>query len=187
MKNLSIFWRFAISTVVILTSVIVLVVVVADIRMESTLRESEQRQLNDYNEILMGRLHSEELRAQSLAVLVASIPSVQEAFALHDRYTLEQMFAPGFKEAKNQTRSTPIPVPHPPATSFIRIHKLKKYGDDLSSFRKTVVETNSSKKSVSGLEVGVAGLGIRSIVPVTYENSHIGSLEFGMSFGQKFF
>ncbi len=187
MKNLSIFWRFAISTVVILTSVIALVVVVADIRMESTLRESEQRQLNDYNEILMGRLHSEELRAQSLAVLVASIPSVQEAFALHDRYTLEQMFAPGFKELKTKLAVRQFQFHTPPATSFIRIHKLKKYGDDLSSFRKTVVETNSSKKPISGLEVGVAGLGIRSIVPVTYENSHIGSLEFGMSFGQKFF
>lgn len=187
MKNLSIFWRFAISTVVILTSVILLVVIVADLRMGDTLRESEQRQLNGYHEMLMGRLHAEEVRAHSLAALVASIPSVQEAFALNDRYTLKQMFAPGFKDLKKNLAVRQFQFHTPPATSFIRIHKIKKFGDDLSSFRKTVVETNKSKKPVSGLEVGVAGLGIRGIVPVSHEDTHIGSLEFGMSFGQAFF
>ncbi len=187
MKSLSIFWRFAIATIAILITVVALIIVVADFRMEDTLRETEQRQLNNYNDMLMARLHNEELRAHSLAVLVASIPSVQEAFALDDRYTLEQMFAPGFKELKDNLAVRQFQFHTPPATSYLRVHKLGKYGDDLSKFRKTVVETNNSKKPVSGLEVGVAGLGIRGIVPVSHDQEHIGSLEFGMSFGQAFF
>jgi methyl-accepting chemotaxis protein len=75
----------------------------------------------------------------------------------------------------------------PPAISFLRAHKAKKFGDDLSSFRKTILATNNSKKPVKGLEKGVAGLGIRGINPVFYESKHIGSVEFGMSFGQAFF
>lgn len=71
--------------------------------------------------------------------------------------------------------------------SYSRIHKTKKFGDDLSSFRKTVVKTNTDKVAVRGIEIGVAGLGVRGMVPVLHEGQHIGSVEFGMSFGQKFF
>ena len=75
----------------------------------------------------------------------------------------------------------------PPATSFLRVHKPEKFGDDLSSFRKTVIATNESKKNIVGLEKGVAGLGIRGISPVFHQGEHVGSVEFGMSFGQPFF
>jgi methyl-accepting chemotaxis protein len=187
MRDLSIFWRFAISTVILLVIIVVSIVLVADMRMAETLRESEQQQLNDYHEMLMGRLSAEGNRAHSMALLIASIPEVQQAFAVGDRYTLTQMFGPGFQELKEKLAVRQFQFHTPPATSFLRVHKLEKYGDDLSSFRKTVVATNASKEPVSGLEVGVAGLGIRSIVPVFDAGSHIGSLEFGMSFGQAFF
>lgn len=69
-----------------------------------------------------------------------------------------------------------------PATSFLRLHKVGKYGDDLSSFRKTVIQANSSKKIVSGLEVGRGGLGMRLVYPVQYNGSYIGSMEFGTAY-----
>jgi methyl-accepting chemotaxis protein len=187
MKNLSIFWRFAIATVALLTTIVVTIVLVANGRMEETLRETERQQLSHYHEMLMGRLSAEGNRAHSMALLVASIPEVQQAFAAGDREALAQMFGPGFGELKQQLAVRQFQFHTPPATSFLRVHKLKKFGDDLSSFRKTVVETNNSKAPVSGLEVGVAGLGIRGIVPVFNAGEHIGSVEFGMSFGQAFF
>jgi methyl-accepting chemotaxis protein len=187
MKNLSIFWRFALATAVLLLAIMTLIVLVANGRMEDTLRGTERQQLNNYHEMLMGRLSAEGNRAHSMAVLVASIPQVQQAFAAGDREALVQMFGPGFKQLKEGLGVRQFQFHTPPATSFLRVHKLKKFGDDLSSFRKTVVATNNSKAPVSGLEVGVAGLGIRGIVPVFNEGKHIGSVEFGMSFGQSFF
>ena len=50
-----------------------------------------------------------------------------------------------------------------------------------------MVETNQKVKPVGGIEKGVAGLGLRGIVPVKHQGQHIGSIEFGMSFGQPFF
>ncbi len=187
MKNLSISWRFGLATLALVVTIVAVIVLVANIRMEETLRETEQRQLNDYQEMLMGRLSAEGSRAHSMALLVASIPKVQQAFAAGDRETLAQMFGPGFKELKQELAVRQFQFHTPPATSFLRVHKLQKFGDDLSSFRKTVVATNNTKAPVSGLEVGVAGLGIRGIVPVFNEGKHIGSVEFGMSFGQAFF
>ena len=69
----------------------------------------------------------------------------------------------------------------PPATSFLRLHKPGQFGDDLSAFRNTVVEANLNKKNVVGLEVGVGGPGLRVVFPVSYENNHIGTVEFGGS------
>jgi len=63
--------------------------------------------------------------------------------------------------------------------SFIRSWVLNKYGDDLSSFRHSVVQVNSTKKIVNTFEVGKAGLSIRSVVPIfANNNEHVGSLEF---------
>ncbi len=187
MNRLSIFWRFAIATVSLLAVIVILIVLVANMRMADTLREAEHHQLDNFHDMLMGRLSAEKQRAYSMALLVASIPKVQQAFAAGDRETLKQMFGPGFKQLKEVLAVRQFQFHTPPAISFLRVHKLEKFGDDLSSFRKTVVATNSSKALVSGLEVGVAGLGIRGIVPVSNEGKHIGSVEFGMSFGQAFF
>ncbi|GBD92012.1 methyl-accepting chemotaxis protein CtpH [bacterium BMS3Abin04] len=68
-----------------------------------------------------------------------------------------------------------------PAISFLRLHKVQKFGDDLSSFRKTVVEANKNNKIVSGIEVGRGGPGLRIVYPVNYGGHHIGSVEFGTS------
>ncbi len=187
MNKLSIFWRFTIATLALLSLVVLMIVWVADVRMEDTLQNAERHQLDQYHEILVGRLSAEQYRAHSMAQLVASIPKVQQDFAAGDREALAQMFGAGFEGLKKDFAVRQFQFHTPPAISFLRVHKLEKFGDDLSSFRKTVVATNNDKKAVSGLEVGVAGLGIRGIVPVSNNGTHIGSVEFGLSFGQAFF
>ena len=63
--------------------------------------------------------------------------------------------------------------------SFLRSWVPDKNGDDLSSFRATVVAVNSNKIPKSTFEVGRRGLNIRSIVPIINDkNEHLGSLEF---------
>ena len=73
-----------------------------------------------------------------------------------------------------------------PATSFLRVHQPAKFGDDLSGFRKTVIMANQEHKVVVGLEGGLAGLGIRGVVPIAQGGKHLGSVEFGLTFGQSF-
>ena len=70
----------------------------------------------------------------------------------------------------------------PPAISFLRLHKPKKYGDDLSSFRQTVVDANNLKKKIVGLEVGRAGVGLRIVYPIKFNDKYVGSVEFGSGF-----
>ncbi len=63
--------------------------------------------------------------------------------------------------------------------SFVRAWKLSKHGDDLSSFRHSVVKVNSTKEAVNTFELGKAGLSLRAVVPVSDDDgTHLGSLEF---------
>jgi len=63
--------------------------------------------------------------------------------------------------------------------SFLRSWKPKKFGDDLNSFRHSVVKVNNTKSAVNTFEVGKAGLSIRSVVPIFNDGkNHVGSLEF---------
>lgn len=108
---------------------------------------------------------------------------IVEAFAKRNREYLKRRLVPLFKKVlKPKFGVKQFQFHLPPATSFFRIHKPNKYGDDLSSFRKTVVTANTEKRVVSGVEVGRAGLGIRVVYPVFYNGTHIGSVEFGISY-----
>lgn len=66
--------------------------------------------------------------------------------------------------------------------SFLRVWKPKKFGDDLSSFRKTIVEVKKSKKPLVAIELGRAGLVLRGVAPVIEQKTYLGSVEFMQGF-----
>jgi methyl-accepting chemotaxis protein len=67
----------------------------------------------------------------------------------------------------------------PLAISFLRLHKPQKFGDDLFSFRKTVVAVNRKHTPVVGIEVGRGGPGLRVVYPIKKNGKHYGSVEYG--------
>ncbi len=186
-RNIGISKRFVIATVVAVIVVLFATQFTTFNYMKGMLSTAEENEIAEIYENVVASVASEGRLARAMSALVAGIPDVQEAFAKRDREALESLFLPGFAKLKSDYGVRQFQFHEPPATSFLRVHKPAKFGDDLSSFRYTVIETNKSKKPIQGLEVGVAGLGVRGLVPVSYEGSHVGSVEFGMSFGQAFF
>ena len=186
-RNIGISMRFVIATVLAVVVVLFATQLTTFNYMKDMLRSAEENEISEIYENVVASVASEGRLAKAMSALVAGIPEVQSAFANRDREKLASLFVPGFAQLKSEYGVRQFQFHEPPATSFLRVHKPKKFGDDLSSFRFTVIETNKSKKPIQGLEVGVAGLGVRGLVPVSYEGSHVGSVEFGMSFGQSFF
>lgn len=154
---------------------------------EGVVQKQESRQLNDYLVSIQDKIDSELRLASSMAALVAEMPVAHESFAKGDRDELIHQYLPAFKRLKDEFGVRQFQFHTPPAASYLRLHKPGKYGDDLTKKRPTIVLTNSSKKPVSGIDVGVFGLGLRGLTPVYNHGKHIGSVEFGMSFGQAFF
>ncbi|WP_299436949.1 cache domain-containing protein [uncultured Rhodospira sp.] len=157
------------------------------IHMDRLTIAAENRQLADLIGKFQNDLGKEGDKALSLASLVAHNHAAATAFAAGDREALLSMYRPAFQHMQDRFAVRQFQFHTPPATSFVRIHKPETYGDDLSSFRQTVVESNQSRQSIQGLERGVAGLGLRGVTPVSHDGTHIGTVEFGLSFDETFF
>ncbi|WP_194479609.1 methyl-accepting chemotaxis protein [Bradyrhizobium sp. CCBAU 53338] len=147
---------------------------------------ADQRELRSHYDALLSRIAEESHRAAAMSTVVAAMPATQDAMARQDREALVRLFGPVFAATKSEYGVEQFQFHTPPATSFLRVHQPAKFGDDLSSFRKTVVDANQAHKVVVGLEGGVAGLGIRGVVPIAQAGKHLGSVEFGLTFGQSF-
>lgn len=187
MKNLSISTRIVLGISLLLFAVMSFIMPLVLSEFSRQIRESEQRELHKLYETAVANIASSGQRAQAMATLISLTPEIQSSFAARDRDELLQRTLPLFTRLKQDFAVQQFQFHTPPATSFLRLHRPEKFGDDLTAIRKTIIETNTQKQPLSGLEYGVEGLGIRGLVPMNYQGQHTGSVEFGMSFGQTFF
>jgi len=148
--------------------------------------DAQQSKMEMLYSSLVNIISKKSRQAVMLSTYVANDPEVQAAMAAGDRSRLSDLTIPAFTQLKESYGVRQFQFHTPEAHSFFRVHKPGKFGDDLSGFRKSVVEANRIKKPVQGIELGVAGLGIRGVVPVSYEGRHLGSVEMGLSLGQFF-
>ncbi len=121
------------------------------------------------------------------AISMARNPDIIDAVKARDRDALKAITIPYVKTLNQANSGFPIKVHFhiPPATSFLRVFKPEKFGDDLSSFRKTVMDTIRTGIWRKGIEPGRAGLAIRGITPIYDKNGQItGSVEVFCSLSQ---
>lgn len=123
-------------------------------------------------------LVDESLSNLSKAVeLMATNQEYSKYAAENNREALLRLLGAYYENVKKDVRQ--IQYHTKDAKTILRLHNPDHFGDDLSSFRKTVVKANETKKPVIGLEIGVLGPGLRVVYPVFYNGQHIGSVEFG--------
>lgn len=126
-------------------------------------------------------------QAMNLAEWLANTPEVQESFAAGNRERLKELTLPVYQATREKLGLVQCQFHLPPATSFLRLHQPGKFGDDLSSFRQTVVQANQEKKPVMGLEGGVGGIGLRGVAPIFAQGRHLGTVEFGLDLDANIF
>ncbi len=183
MGGLGIKGRLAAAFLAVLALVAVVLLPLMLRQLATTIRTAEERELDSTRVAFLAAVADSTRTGAQLAQLVAEMPDTKAAFAAGDRARLEHLFLSPFTTLKTAYGVEQMQFHTPPATSFLRLHMPKKFGDDLSSFRRTVLEANRDGKAVLGLENGVGGLGIRAVVPIRDGSRHLGTVEFGMSFG----
>lgn len=120
-------------------------------------------------------------QAAALEIL-ANDPLTIQLFAENRREELQDKLLPIFEnKLKPIYKIAQVHFHTKDNHSFLRLHKPSKFGDDLSSFRATVVKSNREKTIVQGIEVGKYGTGLRNVTPLFYEGNHVGSVEFSGS------
>ncbi len=109
---------------------------------------------------------------------------IAKIFADRNREALIKELLPVFESIKDKVAQFQFHLPN--SDSFLRLHKIKKFGDSLKGFRFTVNKANETKTVVSGIEKGRAGFGIRVVAPMSYQGKHLGTVEYGRNFGKEF-
>ncbi|MCK5354878.1 MAG: diguanylate cyclase, partial [Methyloprofundus sp.] len=142
-----------------------------------------------------------------IATFVANDPRIQHAFlqgklavesegggkgkeqAKIARDNLLAIVAPSWAEMTKQFKARQLHF-HlgPGSTSFLRVHKPAKFGDNMDNVRYTIVNANKTLQATSGFETGRVYSGIRGVQPVfalssaTQEKVHVGAVESGISY-----
>ncbi len=117
----------------------------------------------------------------SNALSIANDGRIKKSLRLNDRNYAILSLKTISKEMKEYTpfKNIKVHIHTKDNKSFVRGWKLDKYGDDLSSFRDSVVKVNQTIKPINTMELGKAGLSLRSVVPIKDDDGiHLGSLEF---------
>lgn len=118
------------------------------------------------------------------AVTIANDSNLAKALIQEDRELAKSSIKTVADRYKDETnfKSIKIHVHDKNVKSFLRAWEPDKYGDDLSSFRHTINRLKASKKSMSAIEVGNAGLTIRGLSPIMSDGEYLGSVEFMQGF-----
>lgn len=107
---------------------------------------------------------------------------VARALRNRDRDALYSLVIERYEEMKKDNPF--LEVMHfilPDNTSLLRVHKLDKYGDDLTNVRPMIRDTNKNLTINKGFEIGKHGISYRVSVPVHYLGKYVGVLEFGVN------
>jgi methyl-accepting chemotaxis protein len=128
---------------------------------------------------MMTEVNRISLENQLLAVSIAQFQTVGNAMRDVNRDQLMKTILPVNNQInKHGTWKRRIHFHALPGKSFLRIWKPKKFDDDLSGFRHTVLKVFETKTPVKGIESGRGGLVVRGLAPVFDDsNALVGSVE----------
>jgi methyl-accepting chemotaxis protein len=169
---------------IILSAVVILVLASVLLKIESF--NLEEKVVNEFQQSLQTKTDNELSNKLSVgisnAVSIANNGNIQKALVEDNRQLAIDALSKLSVNMKKFTefKNTKVHIHTKDNHSFVRAWKPQKFGDDLSSFRRSVVSVNNSQNAVNTFEVGKAGLSVRSVVPIfnSHDNSHLGSLEF---------
>ncbi len=133
--------------------------------------------------LIQSNLREAMYKAAARASIVVNLPSIKEAFRAGNRERILDGLLPSFLIERDRYGILEGQFHTAPATSFLRIYDpTEGHGEDLSSFREMVVNTNKDHEPREGIELGRRGLSIRAIDLVKDAEGYIGSFEIGISF-----
>ncbi|MEN2994302.1 MAG: cache domain-containing protein [Thermodesulfovibrio sp.] len=143
------------------------------------LKEEEKRTIESSIKTINVFIDSAKIYYHQMAALVTHLPEIQEAVSKKDRNFLIDRLLPAFNYLKENFSITQFHFHITPTVSFLRLHDIENFGDDISKDRKTVVQVEKTQKGIRGIEIDRDGLGVRGVEPIFYRGKYIGSVEVG--------
>jgi methyl-accepting chemotaxis protein len=143
-------------------------------------QETLEQKKNELLKLLDTKVESKEDIGLSNAISIANNKNIAISLINNDRELAREILSEVGKNFKDNTKyqNIKVHIHTKDIKSFVRGWDHKKFGDDLSSFRDTLVNIKQTKKPYVSFEAGNAGLVLRGIAPIFKDKEYIGSLEF---------
>jgi methyl-accepting chemotaxis protein len=155
------------------------------IQERALMRLALDQQLKLQYDSVIATLDYEGRAGLAVSAVIANLPPVVDAVAKGDREALERLLNAPLEAIKAQ--GIPLISFHtPPAIAFFRAHDPKHFGEDISSRRATVVESNATGKPIVGVEPGRDSLSIFALTPMMRDGKSIAVADIGVSFNKQF-
>ena len=184
MRGVSLKWKLLIPFLFFAFSGTLILTYIGLTSQQKLIMDEERKELHHFYQQFLEGIHQKALQALSLGTMVAEIPEVQRCLEAGDRQCLIDLLLYTYVRLKMDFDIDQFHFHVPLATSFLRLHYLESFGDDMTSYRKTITDAVESGKPRAGLERGVTGFGLRGVVPVHRYGRVVGSVEIGHSFGK---
>ena len=180
MKNLSISTKIHIPLIVSILVGFIIIIANYFYSMDGMKKDVYNTQEDSLRLVYSQAIKGKENIGLTNAINISKNYDVIKALKENDRSIAIKGLGSVSKEFKDYTNYKNIKIHIHDANihSFLRAWKPGKFGDDLSGFRKTVVNVKSTQKPIVAIELGRAGLVLRGLAPIMEDDNYLGSVEF---------
>ncbi len=129
-------------------------------------------------------LESQHQIALTNAIAIANNPAIQQALFDQDRQAAQNILSALVSQYKEYTNFSNVKIHLHTLDlhSFLRSWRPDRHGDDLSKFRHSLHQLQLTQAPFTTFELGRAGILLRGIAPIKYQDQLIGSVEFIQDF-----
>ena len=179
MKNMNISNKILLLIFIIATILIIISVFIMLLKIKVIKNNVIQTEIATLHNLLQNAIVAKQNITLSNAISISHNQDLHYALIQDDRSTAVKILTKIAKELDQYTfiKKVKLHLHTKDTHSFVRAWKLSKYGDDLSSFRNTLLHVKKIKKPFSSFETGRVGLVIRGIAPLIKDNQYNGSIE----------
>jgi len=182
-KKNSIKWKVLVLIFFVFVVISILITVLTKWSSDAQLHADMQKKMESISQAFDYNLQEKIFALKMVQNFIVEDLLTQRLFAEGDREGLSELYQNLFDYTLKQKYGVNVFHFHlPPATSFYRVHKPDKFGDDLSAFRKAVLKANASQMVQAGIEIGKYGAAVRVVRPISYNEEHIGTVGIGVDF-----
>lgn len=116
----------------------------------------------------------------SLAESFARNADIRDALAAEDRVRLQALSQDAYQYLSRQANVQIFGYHGKDLRYLLRMHRPDQHGDDISAFRAMIVAANRLRRAQTGVEIGIAGIGIRGVALVQRGSEFVGTMEVGL-------
>jgi hypothetical protein len=152
--------------------------------LQSSLRTVESRDRSTQMKLVSAALTTAFDQAGRFALAIAETTArrdaVAAALAARDRVSLQRLSQAAFDYLRLQSGVQIYGYHDKDLRYLLRMHRPETFDDDISAFRSMVVAANRSARAQTGIEIGIAGIGVRGIAVVNQGQDMVGTMEVGL-------